>query len=285
MSSPSPAAAASQEVRDRDALVVGEAVLLDLRPASFATRLLSFLIDGIVQLAIIIGGMLALGGLATTYGGMDDNLATAVILLIVLTGFIGYPVLTELLLNGGSLGRLALGTRVVRDDGGPVHLRQSILRAVMAMFEIWGTTGAVALVCSLIDRRSRRLGDLIAGTMVIQERLRAPRPVRASVPPALAEWAAACDLGRPDRDLMAEIRAFLPRAASLNPASRRAIALELVQRTMPMVSPPPPPGTDPEQFLTAVLAERSRRDEQRLLRARQSEERLMAEVGATPFSR
>lgn len=72
--------------------------------------------------------------------------------------YVGYPVLSELLLRGRSVGRLVMGTRVVRDDGGPVHVRQSVLRAVMAMFEIWSTTGAVALVCSVIDRRSRQIG-------------------------------------------------------------------------------------------------------------------------------
>lgn len=268
----------------RDALVTGEAVLLDLRPASFAVRLASFLIDGLVELVIAIGGTYAVVRLGSAFG-LDDGYLAAGLVAVTVAAFIGYPVLTELLTNGRSLGRLALGTRVVRDDGGPVHARQSLLRAVMAMFEIWSTSGAIALVVSLVDSRSRRLGDLLAGTFVLQERLRAPLPVRPEVPPTLRAWAGTADVGRLELTLLQDIRAFLPRAEVMAPESRRRIALDLVQRVVPSVAPPPPVGTDPEEFLRAVLAERSRRDEQRLREDLAREQELAAQVAVLPFRR
>ncbi|MCL6423949.1 RDD family protein [Brachybacterium sp. JHP9] len=268
---------------EREALVTGEAVLLDLRPASFATRMLSYLIDGAIILALSFGLLLATVILGAGYA-LDPGLIRAGVLLSSITGFLAYPVLTETLLRGRSVGRLATGTRVVRLDGGPVHLRQSLLRAIMAMFEIWATTGVIAVTCALIDPRSRRVGDLLAGTMVVQERMRAPAPVRLEVPESLREWARSADVGRLPAPLLRDIRALLPRADALNPQSRRAISRDLLERTLEHVAPAPPAGTEPEQFLQAVLAERSRRDEVRLRAADARERELAAETRAVPFS-
>ena len=276
------AAAVSPSSR-RDALITGDAVLLDLRTASFATRIVSAVIDGVLQLALLIGGILSVAWFADR-AVLDDGLLAAGVLLASVLAYVGYPVLSELLLRGRSVGRLVMGTRVVRDDGGPVHVRQSVLRAVMAMFEIWSTTGAVALVCSVIDRRSRRIGDLLAGTMVIQERMRTHPPQRIEVPLSLRDWAQAADVGRLPLPLLQDIRAFLPRAGQINAESRHQLSRDLLRRTLPHVAPAPPPGTPPEEFLAAVLAERSRRDEMRLRRAQERQEELAAEVRAVTFS-
>lgn len=276
------AAAVSPSSR-RDALITGDAVLLDLRTASFATRIVSAVIDGVLQLALLIGGILSVAWFADR-AVLDDGLLAAGVLLASVLAYVGYPVLSELLLRGRSVGRLVMGTRVVRDDGGPVHVRQSVLRAVMAMFEIWSTTGAVALVCSVIDRRSRRIGDLLAGTMVIQERMRTHPPQRIEVPLSLRDWAQAADVGRLPLPLLQDIRAFLPRAGQINAESRHQLSRDLLRRTLPHVAPAPPPGTPPEEFLAAVLAERSRRDEMRLRRAQERQQELAAEVRAVPFS-
>lgn len=276
------AAAVSPSSR-RDALITGDAVLLDLRTASFATRIVSAVIDGVLQLALLIGGILSVAWFADR-AALDDGFLAAGILLASVLAYVGYPVLSELLLRGRSVGRLVMGTRVVRDDGGPVHVRQSVLRAVMAMFEIWSTTGAVALVCSVIDRRSRRVGDLLAGTMVIQERMRTHPPQRIEVPLSLRDWAQAADVGRLPLPLLQDIRAFLPRAGQINAESRHQLSRDLLRRTLPHVAPAPPPGTPPEEFLAAVLAERSRRDEMRLRRAQERQQELAAEVRAVPFS-
>ncbi|NMA75979.1 MAG: RDD family protein, partial [Actinomycetales bacterium] len=203
--------AAAAPAADRDALITGDAVLLDLRTASFATRMLAAMIDGVIQLLLLVGGTVAMAWSAAR-ADLDDGFVAAGIVSMSVLAYVGYPVLCEMLLRGRSVGRLVMGTRVVRDDGGPVHVRQSVLRAVMAMLEIWSTTGAIALTCSVIDRRSRRVGDLLAGTMVIQERMRDVEPLRAEVPVPLQDWVHGADVGRLPLTLMQDIRSFLPRA-------------------------------------------------------------------------
>lgn len=276
-------AAAISPAADRDALITGDAVLLDLRTASFASRMLAAALDGALQLALLVGGIVAVAWGAAR-AELDDGLIAAAVLTMSVIAYVGYPVLCELLLRGRSVGRLVMGTRVVRDDGGPVHVRQSLIRAVMAMLEIWSTAGAIALTCSVIDRRSRRVGDLLAGTMVIQERMRSLEPDRLEVPAALSDWARAADVGRLPVTLMQDIRSFLPRAETINPASRHQLSRDLLRRTLPHVAPAPPPGTAPEEFLAAVVAERSRRDEERLRRHQARQRELSAEVRAVAFT-
>src|SRR5690606_32299692 len=191
--------------RHHDALVTGEAVLLDLLPASFAARIVSAVIDGAIQLALFVGMIAATAGIARAVD-LDDGFVTALAVVASVLAWVGYPVLCELLLEGRSVGRMVMGTRVVRDDGGPVHVRQSVLRAVMAMLEIWSTSGALALTAAVVDRRSRGLGDMMAGTLVMQERLRAPLPSRVDVPGHLAAWARTADVGRLPLPLAQELR-------------------------------------------------------------------------------
>lgn len=268
--------------RHHDALVTGEAVLLDLLPASFGARIVSAVIDGVIQLGLFVGMIAATAGVSAAVD-LDDGFATALVVIASVLAWVGYPVLCETLLEGRSAGRMVMGTRVVREDGGPVHVRQSVLRAVMGMLEIWSTSGALALTAAVVDRRSRRLGDLMAGTLVVQERLRAPLPRRPAVPEHLAAWARTADVGRLPPPLAQELRGYLPRAHLLRAESRRTRSRDLLRRVMPSVSPPPPPGTDPEDFLRAVVAERSRRDEELLRRARARREQDVHRITALPF--
>ena len=277
-------AAAPAGARSRDALVTGEAVLLDLRPASFAIRMLSGAIDGAVQVVLLIAGSVSVAWTASRTD-LDPGLTAAMLLVAAVIAYIGYPLLCETLGRGRSLGRLVVGTRAVRGDGGPLHVRQSLLRAVCAMLEIWATAGALALTCSVIDRRSRRLGDMMAGTLVVQERMHDVVPDPLPVPDALAPWAREADLGRLPVALVQDIRAFLPRAERIHPESRRALARDLVQRTLPHVAPAPPPGTDQEAFLAAVVGERARRDEARLRAQDERRRAIAAEVRSSPFTR
>jgi uncharacterized RDD family membrane protein YckC len=242
-------------------LITGEAVVLDLRPASFATRALALVLDLIVQAAVLTAAILLL---ALTGEGMDAAATAAVILAIVVIVLVGLPVTIETLTRGRSVGKLAAGLRVVRDDGGPIRFRQALVRGLLAVFEIYLTTGAVALIVSLANPRGRRLGDLLAGTYVIRERAGSRRTVPVVMPPQLAGWAHGIDLGRIPDALALAIRQFLARAGTLHPASRHRLGLELAARVGPFVAPAPPPGVHPEMFLAAVLAERRDRDLVRL---------------------
>src|SRR5450631_1375658 len=92
-------------------LITGEAVVLELRPASFATRSLALALDLVVQAAVLITAIVMVG---LTGQGLDAAATAAVVLTIVVGVLVGLPVTIETLTRGRSLGKLAAGLRVVR---------------------------------------------------------------------------------------------------------------------------------------------------------------------------
>ena len=244
-------------------LVTGEAVELDLRPAALPSRLVAGLIDAAAQLGIL----LVLGLLTAAVAPSVSGAAVAALsVLVFLAASAGYPVLFETLWRGRTPGKAALGLRVVRDDGGPVRFRQSLVRGLASVFlERPGITLFLgAVVCSLLNSQGKRIGDLLAGTVVLQERVAVKGGVVAVMPPQLAPWAAEADLGGLSDELAASVRTFVSRADQLTPTAREQLGAQLVASVTAVVSPHPPAGTPGWAYLAAVLAERRRRAEQRL---------------------
>ena len=110
--------------------------------------------------------------------------------------FVGYPLLWETLTRGRSPGKYAMGLRVVRTDGGPIVFRHALARALAGFIVDFGLlslfTGLIGIVVSASTARGQRIGDLLAGTVVVRERL--PRTGLESLPPpdpGLAAWAGA----------------------------------------------------------------------------------------------
>jgi uncharacterized RDD family membrane protein YckC len=263
-------------------LVTGEAVVLDLRPASFITRGLALALDLFVTLVTFF---FMFWLLSATTSVLDRAAGSALVLVVPLAILIGIPITVETLTRGRSLGKLAAGLRVVRDDGGPIRARHALIRGLLAVPEIYMSSGSIALITSLLNRRGKRLGDLLAGTYVIRERSPRDQPNPVRMPPHLYPWAVASDLGRlPDR-LSLAVRQFLGRATRLAPASRERLGRALAEQVNQYVSPSPPPGTHPEDFLAAVLAERRDRDYARLRREADARTtRLQRRGAAGPLS-
>ena len=242
-------------------LVTGEAVPLDLRLAKLASRSLALTIDLVIQIGVLFVGTFLIVGTATF---VDSALAAAIGVVFYLVVIVGYPTAFETLTRGRSPGKMALGLRVVRDDGGPTRFRHALLRALMGVVEIWLTLGSVALITSLASTQGRRLGDFLAGTLVVRERVTSTAGAAATMPPPLAGWAAGLDLSRVPDDLALAARQFLGRAHELAPDVRDRMARSLAGSLAAVTAPPPPPGTPDWAFLSAVLAERRRRELARL---------------------
>jgi uncharacterized RDD family membrane protein YckC len=214
-----------------------------------------------VQVGALFVGTFLIVGTATF---VDDALAAAIGLVFYLLVIVGYPTAFETLTRGRSLGKMAFGLRVVREDGGPTRFRHGLLRALMGVVEIWLTLGSVALITSLASTQGRRVGDFLAGTVVVRERMTSTAGAAATMPPPLAGWAVGLDLSRVPDDLALAARQFLGRAHELAPDVRDRMARSLAGSLAAVTAPPPPPGTPDWAFLSAVLAERRRRELTRL---------------------
>ncbi len=245
-------------------VVSGEAVVLDVPVAQFPSRIVALLIDIGVQVAAL---SVLLGIVSAAQVHLNPAALAAVAVSVLVLTFVGYPCIFETLSRGQSLGKMALGLRVVSDDGGPERFRQALFRALASLLEIWAFFGALALMCSMLTAKGKRFGDLFSGTFVIQERL--PRrpglpPMLAVVPPPLYGWAQTLELSAL-QDLTAEQAAsYLRRIWELEPMARDQLGQQIAAAVAAQVTPPPPPGTPVVPFLSAVLAVRRHREMSRL---------------------
>lgn len=241
-------------------MVTGDAVVLDVQIAQLPVRALSALIDLTVIFTVYVVGVVLW---ATTLGHFDDALSGAVFIIFTLLAVLGYPIIFETTTRGRSLGKMALGLRVVADDGGPERFRQALFRALSGFVEIWMFTGGPAVICSMLSAKGKRIGDVFAGTMVISERAPrlSPPPL---MPPSMAWWASSLQLSGLRPETAERARQFLSRATQLDPALRDRMAYQICWEIAAQVSPPPPPGAPPPLILAAVLAERHRRALERM---------------------
>ncbi|MEY9951142.1 RDD family protein [Leifsonia sp. EB34] len=260
-------------------LVTGEAVTLDVKPASYILRAAGTIIDWLFSMLVMLGLILILVG---TGGGLDQALVRALIILILVFGTVILPTGMELLTRGRSLGKLAVGARIVRDDGGAIGFRHAFIRALAGVLEIYLSFGGIAALAGLLNSRSKRLGDLLAGTYSQLERVPRPQPLDLYLPPQLAGWAANADVGRlPDR-LSRRIAQFVRQAPQLTAAARYGLSTELAREAAPYVSPLP--QVDAEAFLVAVAVLRRRRDAAGLALEAERLRRLEPVLDALPHS-
>ena len=110
--------------------------------------------------------------LSTFSGSLQTEIGTAIFLLIPVP-VITYTLWCETLFNGRSFGKMILGLKVVKTDGTPAGLGDFAFRWITRLLE--GETGiftALALPVALISNKSQRIGDMIAGTIVIRTKVR-----------------------------------------------------------------------------------------------------------------
>jgi uncharacterized RDD family membrane protein YckC len=244
-------------------VVTGDAVVLDVQIAQLPVRAIGALIDVTVMFLLYILGVVLW---ALTLSEFDSALSGAVLIIYTVLVLVGYPIVFEVATRGRSLGKMAMGLRVVAEDGGPERFRQALFRALASVVEIWTFVGGPAVICSLLSVKGKRIGDVFAGTLVISERgpKLGPPP---TMPPSLAWWAASLQLSGLRTEQVELARQFLTRAHQLEPALRDRMAYRIAGEVAAQISPPPPPGAPPQFVLAAVLAERHRRELTRLATA------------------
>jgi uncharacterized RDD family membrane protein YckC len=239
-----------------DQVITGEAVAIDMRLAGVGSRGIAALIDMAVSYTALF--LLVFVMAAFDFGSLSAIITFLIVSLVLV--LLGYPVAMETLWRGRTLGKAAMGLRVVRDDGGPIRFRHAFVRGAVGLFvDKPGITYYLgALIPMIATSRSKRLGDMAAGTVVVQDRVPGRIETPIMMPPPLATWAASLDLSGISDDLALRMRHFLGRAADLTPASRVALEHQLAAEATARVGAAPA-GAPAWAVISAVLAERRRR--------------------------
>ncbi len=242
-------------------LVTGEAVALELRPARLPSRALAVLLDLVAAMAAYVAVTIAL--VAST-ASLDQAAQTALSIASFVLVLVGGPIAVETLSHGRSLGKLACGLRVVRDDGGPIRFRHALVRGLIGVIEILMTFGILACIASFVSARGRRLGDVFAGTLVVRERIPVTRTGFVPPPPPwLAGRFSQLDLSAVPDGLWLAVRQYLTRMQQLDPQVGWSMAERLASDLAARTGAPVPHGIPSAAYLAAVVQERQAREARR----------------------
>jgi uncharacterized RDD family membrane protein YckC len=248
---------------NRLSLSTPESVELEFTLAGIGNRTVALLIDYHIM-GLLLGVFWLLWsvfsfGLISYLGQSTLNDASLPLWLLAIAGlisfaiFTGYFVFFEAIWQGQTPGKRFLKIRVIREDGRPIQLTQAVLRSLLRSIDDLFFIGAFFII---FHQREKRLGDIVAGTIVIQEE-RSPK----QSPLAISEMGQNLALELPymghlDRllpDDYAVVREYLLRRPTMEPQARSDLSLKLARQLRALMQLETiPANTSAEQFLEAV---------------------------------
>lgn len=151
-----------------------ENVAFGYQIAGIGSRFLASLLDTILivllQVVILIVVTLIIRAVdQTVFSEQISGWVYAVFGIVAAIFYWGYYIFFEMLWNGQSPGKRWVGLRVIRPDGTPITLSESLIRNLARLVDFLPAAYGVGVVTMFIDKQSRRLGDLAAGTLVVQD--------------------------------------------------------------------------------------------------------------------
>ena len=232
-----------------------EHVMLDFEIAGIGSRALAALIDMAILLGVLVAGVLLLALLARI-GVRLGSWAEAVLLLAGFALWYGYFTFFEGLRAGQTPGKRATGIRVVRDTGHPVTLAAAATRNLVRVADFLPPPYLLGTVLVALHPRAKRLGDMVAGTVVVRDR---PIDVRTARPvPIVSEELAPPVLTDDEYRLLSR---YQLRAGSLDEHARARLAASLLTRFAAHI---PANVSADADFLDVLHAEETARRQGRL---------------------
>jgi uncharacterized RDD family membrane protein YckC len=209
--------------------------------ANVGNRFLAAFIDHLIQIAAGLIVLLIAGAFTkwTLFAGMGVW-AAAVTVLVIFAIYWGYFVAFETLWNGQTPGKRIMKLRVVREDGRPVRFFEVFIRNLLrlAVDLMPPFSYAIGVVSIIFSPRSKRIGDFVAGTVVVKERATEAPSLReiikiSEAEQGRAEQAApllfAADTRKLSETEVRAIETFLKRRFELGEPSRSVLAMRIAQ--------------------------------------------------------
>lgn len=209
-----------------------ERVSLSLPVAGIGYRCLAYLADlCIIFLFWVVAYFtftLLVSDVLGFFQGLSGIAQTLLVVGVFATQWV-YWTLAEVLMHGQTPGKRLVGIRVVRVDGSPVGVLESAVRNLVRVVDSLPGIYAVGVLSVLLTRQHRRLGDLLAGTILVrEERIDLDKyTASATEAQAVPSPARAARLGAEDVEL---ILSFLARSPWFEPAARTRLGTKLVER-------------------------------------------------------
>jgi uncharacterized RDD family membrane protein YckC len=231
-----------------------EQVALELDVAGIGSRFLALAIDTVVQglLFVLLLALLAFGvrlsSLVTSFGSLW---AQALILLLLFCVYWGYFAVFEIVWQGQTPGKRVTGIRVIKDSGRPADVPAVVLRNLLRAVDMLPGMYAVGVLSMFFTRHARRVGDLVAGTVVVHDKHRDTVATLQSMQPARSVSASPATLRVSDEEL-ALVETYLGRRWDLPPDVRSDTARRIAGRLRERHEIDADPGQHDDDFLEAV---------------------------------
>jgi len=227
--------------------VTPEAVQLHADVAGVGSRSIALIVDTFLQVGLLVPILVVL--LADAPPDTAELVVISVVLFLVL--WLYYPAF-EWLWRGQTPGKRFQGIRVVRTDGQPAGLAPVLVRNLVRIVDVM-MLPFLALISMVFTRRSQRLGDLAAGTMVVRERTLPAPSILASGELGRISDPTLDTTGLTERDYTV-LRTFLARRASLDAVARDQLAARLAARLRAQVPQQPGGEALPNERLIEIVA-------------------------------
>ncbi len=238
---------------DKLTIETPEQIPLEFPLAGIGSRFLAQVIDTFVLLGIYLS--VGLIGAALLYAGRrllaDAGMwVLAGMILVFFAVTQGYYIGFETLWNGQTPGKRRIHLRVITDSGRPISVYEALARNMLRVVDSLPGFYAIGILTVLFSRRNKRLGDLVAGTVVVHERpLRDVLPVWAEGAPPLPARYAGFSLTPQEVEL---IETFLARRAQFEEPVRRRAAVQICDRLARTRAIAPEDRQAPEALLEAL---------------------------------
>lgn len=217
---------------DKLTIETPEQSALDFPLAGIGSRFLATLVDSAIQFVAIfalwmIALLLAIPGIGMA-GGSAGVWVIALMVLAVFIVNLGYFALFETIWNGQTPGKRYANLRVMKDDGRPISAYDAIARNLMRIVDQLPGMYAVGVTSAFFSSQNKRLGDYVAGTVVVREEaVVAERPFLETQRDATA---AAYDTSRLTIEEIKLMETFFARRDSLDPGVRTQMAWQIARR-------------------------------------------------------
>jgi uncharacterized RDD family membrane protein YckC len=203
--------------------------------AGLGSRFLAYSVDSVLQiafLAIVLSTIAVVEALWPQHG-IDEILQAlqwgrhviiVALLLFCSAIFLGYYIFFEAISGGQTPGKRMLGIRVIRDDGSPVKVYESAVRNFFRVIDFLPFGNALGIILILLGGRRQRLGDIVAGTIVVRT---AHEGGLSFLPEMEVEAGPPINLVKMTEEDYSLVRLFLMRRDSLKAADRMSLAQKL----------------------------------------------------------
>jgi len=146
-----------------------EQVSLEFNLAGIGSRFMAVFIDTLLQGMLMFAAMVA-GVSVALLSQMGSTWAIAIVILVYFGIYWGYFAVFETVWKGQTPGKRLMKIRVIKGDGRSINVYDAMIRNLIRIIDFLPSVYAIGILTMFIDKKNRRLGDLVAGTVVIHDR-------------------------------------------------------------------------------------------------------------------